>query len=124
MWLNHFKKDTINFETKTTLFTEAMYASTKSHYEGTWSNFSLHTSANIMLDKSNRNHEETRRINSRNVESNRKFNDQYEGDYLTDHSYKLITKQMQLSKHCRVLRYSDKTFLVHTPITDENIENF
>ena len=73
--------------------------------------FFLHASANITLDKSNRKHEETQRIDARTMESHHTISDQDDDDHLTDHGYELITKQMQLSKNCRVLRYNDKTFL-------------
>ena len=56
------KNDVCAFECRTTSVAESMYSSIKSEYESARSNFSLHKSANIMLDKSNRKHENTYRL--------------------------------------------------------------
>ena len=72
-----------------------------------------------MLDKSNRKHENTYRLNANSVDSSRTNSHGNEGHYLTDFTFNMIMEQLSLSKSCRAIRYDKNKFLVYTP-EDEN----
>ena len=92
-----------------------MHSSMKTEYEGARSNFSLHKSATIMLDKSNRKHENTHRLNAISVDSSRTYGHDKEGSYLTDYAYNKVTEQLSLSKACRGIRMDRHSYFVYTP---------
>ena len=96
----------------------------KSHYEGTRSSFSLHSAWKVMLDKSNSRNLEIQRINARNIESNRTSHAEQNGEYVTDHAYDLLNKQLALSKKCVAIQYDTGLYLVYTSESQEEIENY
>ena len=74
--------------------------------------FNLHKSANIMLDKSNRKHENAYRLNATCVDSSRTNAVDNKGHYLTNYAYNMITEQLSLTK---AMCFDKTTYFVCTP---------
>ena len=123
MWVNYLKNDICSYECRTTSVAESMHSSMKTEYEGARSNFSLHKSANIMLDKSKRKHEDAFRLTAQKMNSHRSTGDSYDALYLTDYAYKLLSNQSSLSKSCRAIQYDPNTYLVYTPDSMEKVNS-
>ena len=115
MWVNYMKNNVCVFECRTTSIAESMHSSMKSEYEDARSNFSLHKLTNIILNKLNRKHENTYRLNANSVDSSRANSGGNEEHYLTDYAYNMIMQQLSLSKSCRDIRYDKTTCFVYKP---------
>ena len=82
----------------------------KTDYEGASSNYSLHKSANIVLDKPKCKYDYTYRTHAQNLNSSRTNADDKSDDYLTDHAYKIISNELSLLKSCRAMQYGKIVF--------------
>ena len=110
IWANYRKIMVCSYECRTTSVAESMHSLIKTDYKGTRSNFSLHKSANIILDKYKRKQQDTYRANVQNVNNNRTNSNDNVGEYLIDYSYHKICSELSLSRQCRVMRYDKDTF--------------
>ena len=58
--------------------------------------FSLHKSATVMLEKSNRKCNDNKRNNARSITSHRTDHNEIDSQYLTDHAFDIVTKHREL----------------------------
>ena len=97
MWANYRKLKVCSYDCRATSVAESIYSSVKTECVSARSNYSLHKSANIMLDKSKCKDQDTCRANVQNVNNDRTSSNDNVGEYLTEYAYHTICNELSLS---------------------------